>query len=105
MAKVKETTHRKQSSAGRRGGAKRERGVGTISSKNQLTIPVAALREAGFRPGDRVRVEASRSGEIRLVPADETPAETVRRLAERAMPDIFPEDFREQLARDRQDRW
>lgn len=29
-----------------------------ISSKNQLTIPVDVLREAGFGPGDEVVVDA-----------------------------------------------
>ena len=35
-----------------------------ISSKNQITIPVEALRAAGLGPGDEVVVRAAGSGEI-----------------------------------------
>ncbi len=37
-----------------------------ISSKNQVTIPVAALEEAGLRAGDQVIVEAFDDGELRV---------------------------------------
>jgi AbrB family looped-hinge helix DNA binding protein len=37
-----------------------------ISSKNQVTIPVAALDEAGLRAGDQVVVEALEDGELRI---------------------------------------
>jgi AbrB family looped-hinge helix DNA binding protein len=37
-----------------------------ISTKNQVTIPVAALQEAGLHPGDRVLVEALEDGELRI---------------------------------------
>jgi bifunctional DNA-binding transcriptional regulator/antitoxin component of YhaV-PrlF toxin-antitoxin module len=37
-----------------------------ISAKNQVTIPVAALEEAGFRAGDEVLVEALEAGELRV---------------------------------------
>lgn len=37
-----------------------------ISTKNQLTIPIAALHEAGLRPGDEVFVEAFEDGELRV---------------------------------------
>ena len=37
-----------------------------ISSKNQLTVPVAALDEVGMRAGDRVVVEAIGEGELRV---------------------------------------
>jgi AbrB family looped-hinge helix DNA binding protein len=37
-----------------------------ISSKNQVTIPVAALDEAGLRPGEEVEVEALEDGELRI---------------------------------------
>jgi bifunctional DNA-binding transcriptional regulator/antitoxin component of YhaV-PrlF toxin-antitoxin module len=42
-----------------------------ISSKNQITIPVAALRTAGFAAGDVVRVEASGAGQVVLTKLDE----------------------------------
>ncbi|HEX6537715.1 MAG TPA: AbrB/MazE/SpoVT family DNA-binding domain-containing protein [Candidatus Dormibacteraeota bacterium] len=37
-----------------------------ISSKNQVTIPVAALEEAGLRAGDQVTIEAASPGEVRV---------------------------------------
>jgi len=37
-----------------------------ISGKNQITIPVAVLEEAGLQPGDRVVVEALDQGELRV---------------------------------------
>lgn len=37
-----------------------------ISSKNQVTIPIAALQEAGLQAGDQVLVEALDDGELRI---------------------------------------
>jgi len=37
-----------------------------ISSKNQVTIPVAALDEARLHAGDQVVVEALEEGELRI---------------------------------------
>ena len=37
-----------------------------ISSKNQITIPVAALKEAGLDVGDQVIVEPLEDGELRV---------------------------------------
>lgn len=37
-----------------------------ISAKNQVTIPLSALEEAGLHAGDRVLVEALESGELRI---------------------------------------
>jgi bifunctional DNA-binding transcriptional regulator/antitoxin component of YhaV-PrlF toxin-antitoxin module len=37
-----------------------------ISAKNQVTIPVAALHEAGLQPGDHVLIEALEDGELRI---------------------------------------
>ena len=37
-----------------------------ISTKNQVTIPVAVLEEAGLGPGDEVVVEAEAEGELRV---------------------------------------
>ncbi len=44
----------------------RAKGFTRISTKNQATIPVEALREAGLRPGDEVRVLAEGPGRIVL---------------------------------------
>jgi bifunctional DNA-binding transcriptional regulator/antitoxin component of YhaV-PrlF toxin-antitoxin module len=37
-----------------------------ISSKNQVTVPVSALAEAGLHAGDRVIVEPVGDGELRV---------------------------------------
>lgn len=37
-----------------------------VSSKNQITLPVSALREAGLRRGDDVVVEPLGDGELRV---------------------------------------
>jgi bifunctional DNA-binding transcriptional regulator/antitoxin component of YhaV-PrlF toxin-antitoxin module len=37
-----------------------------ISAKNQITLPVAALEEAGLRRGDEVVVEVLDDGELRV---------------------------------------
>lgn len=38
-----------------------------VSSKNQVTLPVAALRDANVSPGDVLRVEVVSDGVFRLV--------------------------------------
>ena len=47
--------------------AKRRRGFTRISRKNQVTLPIAALRAAHAAPGDELRVEAESDGRIVLV--------------------------------------
>ena len=37
-----------------------------ISRKNQVTIPVAALEEAGLHPGDQVSIDVPGDGELRI---------------------------------------
>ena len=37
-----------------------------ISSKNQITLPVAALHEAGLSAGDEVLVDVLDAGELRV---------------------------------------
>ena len=37
-----------------------------ISTKNQITIPVAALDEVGLRAGERVTIEPAGEGELRI---------------------------------------
>jgi AbrB family looped-hinge helix DNA binding protein len=49
----------------------RRRGRTRISRKNQITIPVEALRKAGLRPGDEVRAEADGAGRIVLIREDD----------------------------------
>jgi AbrB family looped-hinge helix DNA binding protein len=46
---------------------KRRRSITRVSSKNQVTLPVAALRAAHVQPGDELRVEADGDGRLILV--------------------------------------
>jgi AbrB family looped-hinge helix DNA binding protein len=40
--------------------------VARISTKNQITIPVAALQEVGLHAGEQVTVEPAGDGELRI---------------------------------------
>jgi bifunctional DNA-binding transcriptional regulator/antitoxin component of YhaV-PrlF toxin-antitoxin module len=42
-----------------------------ISAKHQVTIPIAAVRAAGLRTGDRLRAEAKGRGRVLLVREDD----------------------------------
>lgn len=42
-----------------------------LSSKNQVTIPVAALREAGLAPGDEIQIRVSGPGRLELERVDD----------------------------------
>lgn len=46
-----------------------------ISRKNQVTLPVEVMREAGLAPGDDVRVEVVGLGRLELVRAEDLVAE------------------------------
>jgi bifunctional DNA-binding transcriptional regulator/antitoxin component of YhaV-PrlF toxin-antitoxin module len=59
---------------------KRRRGRTRLSAKNQATIPVAALRQAGLKPGDELQVEAVAAGRIVLSRVEETLAGYAGRL-------------------------
>lgn len=59
---------------------RRVRGQTRISAKNQATIPVAALRRAGLKSGDELRVEAAGPGRIVLVRAADAIARHAGRL-------------------------
>ena len=45
---------------------RRRRGYTRISSKRQVTIPLAALEQTGLEPGDELRVEVDQAGRIVL---------------------------------------
>lgn len=72
--------------------------VPRISSKNQVTLPVAALAEAGLKAGDEVAIEVEGPGTI-----------VVRRRVVRdfesafgALTGVYPPDYLKKLrARDR----
>jgi bifunctional DNA-binding transcriptional regulator/antitoxin component of YhaV-PrlF toxin-antitoxin module len=68
-----------------------------ISGKNQITLPVSAMTEAGLRPGDGVVIEPVGDGELRVRRAALT-----FDSAFGALTDVYPSGYLEQL--DREDR-
>jgi AbrB family looped-hinge helix DNA binding protein len=59
---------------------RRRRGYTRLSSKRQVTIPVAVLGQSGLGPGDELKVELDEAGRIVLVPV-----QTVAQRRERAI--------------------
>jgi AbrB family looped-hinge helix DNA binding protein len=66
-----------------------------ISSKNQVTLPVDALEEAGLRSGDAVVVEVLDEGELRIR-RDEDGFER----AFGVLTGVYPDDYLVQLDRE-----
>lgn len=50
---------------------KDRRGVTRVSRKNQVTLPVAALRQAQVKPGDELRVTVDEDGRLVLTPVED----------------------------------
>ena len=65
----------------------------TISAKNQITIPVDALRRAGLAPGDRLEVAAVDDGRVVLRRA-ENPFEAFAGVLTGVYPPGHLEDLR-----------
>lgn len=65
-----------------------------ISRKNQVTLPVEALREAGLEPGDDVRVQVTGPGRLELVRAADLVAEFAGIFDETVYPKGYLEDLR-----------
>ena len=63
-----------------------------VSSKNQVTLPVAVLSRAGIKAGDVVRVEADGPGRIRLT----READPIEEFAG-VFTGVFPPGFLEEL--------
>jgi bifunctional DNA-binding transcriptional regulator/antitoxin component of YhaV-PrlF toxin-antitoxin module len=70
----------------------RRRGQTRISRKNQATLPVDALRQAGLKAGDELVVEAAGPGRIVLVRA----VDLIEEHAGKA-PGIYPPDYLNEL--------
>lgn len=69
------------------------RGRTRISSKNQITVPVDALRRAGLEAGDELRVERAGPGRIVLMRA-ERPLEQFAGSLRGAYPPGYLEELR-----------
>lgn len=70
-----------------------------ISSKNQVTVPVAVLTEAGLRSGERVVIEPVGDGELRIRRAALT-----FDSAFGALTGAYPEDYLKRLDEEERER-
>jgi bifunctional DNA-binding transcriptional regulator/antitoxin component of YhaV-PrlF toxin-antitoxin module len=68
--------------------------MSVISRKNQVTLPVDALRGAGLQPGDRVRVQATGPGRLEVVRTSELVVEFAGVFDESTYPQGYLEDLR-----------
>lgn len=64
-----------------------------ISRKNQVTLPVDALRAAGMQPGDDVRVVVIAPGRLELARAEDL----VSRFAGVFDSEVYPEGYLDTL--------
>ncbi len=67
-----------------------------ISRKNQVTLPVDALRAAGLEPGDDLRVQAVGPGRLELVRAEDM----VQEFAGVFDATVYPDGYLEKLRRE-----
>jgi len=67
--------------------------VPKISSKNQITLPVDVLRDAGLSPGDEVSIRVAGPGRVEA----EATRSWVRDLAGAAPSGAYPEGYLEAL--------
>ena len=70
--------------------------MSVISRKNQVTLPVEVLREAGLEPGDDVRVRVVGPGRLELVRSDEL----VKEFAGVFDSTVYPQHYLEELRRE-----
>ena len=70
--------------------------MSVISRKNQLTLPVEALRAAGLAAGDDVRVQVVGPGRLELVRAEEL----VDKYAGIFDATVYPEGYLDDLRRE-----
>jgi len=70
--------------------------VSVISRKNQVTLPVEALRLAGLAPGDDVRVQAVAPGRLELILAEDV----IARFAGVFDASVYPNGYLDKLRRE-----
>jgi bifunctional DNA-binding transcriptional regulator/antitoxin component of YhaV-PrlF toxin-antitoxin module len=70
--------------------------VSVISRKNQVTLPVEALRAAGLEPGDDLRVQAVGPGRLELART----ADLVNEFAGIFDASVYPDGYLDKLRRE-----
>ena len=70
--------------------------MSVISRKNQVTLPVDALRAAGLEPGDDLRVQAVGPGRLELARADDM----VEEFAGVFDASVYPRGYLDKLRRE-----
>jgi bifunctional DNA-binding transcriptional regulator/antitoxin component of YhaV-PrlF toxin-antitoxin module len=70
--------------------------VSLISRKNQVTLPVEMLREAGLKPGDDVRIQAVGPGRLELVRIEDL----IKEFAGIYDDTVYPPGYLEELRRE-----
>jgi bifunctional DNA-binding transcriptional regulator/antitoxin component of YhaV-PrlF toxin-antitoxin module len=69
------------------------KGMPRLSRKNQITIPVDVLREAGLKPGDELRVQAAGRGRVEV----ERWSDLIDQLAGSLPPGTYPPGYLEEI--------
>jgi bifunctional DNA-binding transcriptional regulator/antitoxin component of YhaV-PrlF toxin-antitoxin module len=72
----------------------RVEGVSVISRKNQVTLPVEAMRAAGLRRGDDLRIEVRGPGRLELIRTDDPRRGVRRRLRRGRLPGRYLDELR-----------
>jgi len=67
-----------------------------ISRKNQVTLPVDALRAAGLEPGDDLRIDVIGPGRLELIRTEDL----VREFAGVFDATVYPDGYRDELRRE-----
>lgn len=70
--------------------------MSVISRKNQVTLPVDVLRDAGLAPGDDVRVLAVAPGRLEIVRTQELIAEFAGTVGEETYPPGYLDELRDE---------
>jgi bifunctional DNA-binding transcriptional regulator/antitoxin component of YhaV-PrlF toxin-antitoxin module len=68
--------------------------MSVISRKNQVTLPVDALRAAGLGPGDDVRIQVVGPGRLELIRADDLVAKYAGVFDSSVYPDGYLDELR-----------
>src|SRR5436853_6994610 len=74
----------------------RVKAMSIISRKNQVTLPVDALRAAGLEPGDDLRIDVVGPGRLELIRTEDL----VREFAGVFDATVYPDGYLDELRRE-----